>query len=65
MEFDKEKGNHLSVLPVENAAGRSAINELGYGAPPRPSREQRRPSTMDRARNASVSVARSESNSGC
>jgi hypothetical protein len=57
MEFDKEKGNHLSVLPVENAAaGRSAINELGYGAPPRPSREQRRPSTMDRARNGSVSV---------
>jgi hypothetical protein len=57
MEFDKEKGNHMSILPVETGS-RSAINDLGYGAPPRPSREQRRPSTMDKGRNASVSLSK-------
>jgi hypothetical protein len=51
MEFDKEKGKHMSVMdPRVGAAG------IGYGAPPRPSREMRRPSGLDKARNASVSV---------
>lgn len=52
MEFDKEKGKHMSI-PVE---ARGTAGALGYGAPPRPSREMRRPSGLDKARNSSVSA---------
>lgn len=57
MEFDKEKGKHMSI--PSSASGldpRGAAGGLGYGAPPRPSREMRRPSGLDKARNASVSA---------
>lgn len=56
MEFDKEKGKHMSLAPTTSIVdSKTAVSGLGYGAPPRPSREMRRPSTMDKARSGSVS----------
>ncbi|KAJ9096715.1 hypothetical protein QFC21_004985 [Naganishia friedmannii] len=52
MEFDKEKGKHMSIAPTMDS--KTAVSGLGYGAPPRPSREMRRPSTMDKARSGSL-----------
>ncbi|KAJ9114738.1 hypothetical protein QFC22_005614 [Naganishia vaughanmartiniae] len=55
MEFDKEKGKHMSVAPSAPLTdSRTSVSGLGYGAPPRPSREMRRPSTMDKARSGSI-----------